>query len=60
MKFLCSYKLDNNSEYSSSEAIILGHFYRHNGLWKFSADGVGTKERSIEEISKNSALKVLY
>lgn len=57
---LCSYKLDNNSEYSGSEAIILGHFYRHNGLWKFSADGVGTKERSIEEISKNSALKVLY
>lgn len=56
---LCSYKLDNNSEYAKSESIILGHFYKHNGMWKFSADGLGTSERSIDEISKNSAIRVL-
>lgn len=56
---LAEYKLDNNGEYEKSQAIVLGHFYKHNGIWKFSADGVGTTERSIDEIATGSALSVL-
>lgn len=56
---LCSYKLDNNTEYAKSQAIILGHFYKYNNLWKFAADGIGTSERSIDEIASNSAVSVI-
>ena len=56
---LAEYKLDNNGAYEKSQAIVLGHFYKHNGIWKFSADGLGTTERSIDEIAHGSALEVL-
>lgn len=56
---LASYKLDNNAEYSKCEAIILGHFYKKDNKWKFSADGRGTMESSIKEIAMNSALDVI-
>lgn len=56
---ICSYKIDNNIEYDKFQAIVLGHYYKHNGIWKFSADGMGTTERSIKDISKGSALQVL-
>lgn len=56
---LASYKLDNNAEYSKCEAIVLGHFYKKDGKWKFSADGKGTQESSIREIAQGSALKIL-
>lgn len=56
---LAEYKLDNNSEYEKSEAIILGHFYKHGGVWKFSADGIGTTERDIYDIAKGSGLEVI-
>ena len=56
---IASYKLDNNPEFVGREAIVLGHFYRHNGGWKFSADGITSTERSISEIAKGTALKVI-
>lgn len=56
---LASYKLDNNQEFEKFQAIVLGHFYKHKDQWKFSADGIGSAERSIDEIAKGSALSVL-
>lgn len=43
----------------TGEAIILGHFYRKDGWWKFKADGICSNERSIDEIARNSAVNVL-
>ena len=56
---LASYKIDNNEDYEGNEAIILAHFYRHNDLWKFAVDSIGSSEKSISEISKGTALKVI-
>lgn len=43
----------------TGEAIILGHFYRKDGWWKFKSDGICSNERSIDEIARNSAVNVL-
>lgn len=56
---LASFKLDNNKEFSDKEAIVLGHFYKHNNKWKFSADGIGSKETSIRNIALGTALNSL-
>lgn len=56
---IVSYKLDNNQEYSGCEAIILGHFYKKDEKWKFSADGIGTGECSIRDIANGSARRVI-
>lgn len=56
---LASFKLDNNKEFSEMEAIVMGHFYKHNDNWKFSADGMGSKEKSIKEIALGTALSSL-
>lgn len=52
---LASYEATN----MDGEAIVLGHMYRKDGWWKFKADGVCTHEKSINEISMNSAKEVL-
>lgn len=41
----------------TGEAIVLGHFYRKDGWWKFKADGLCSDEKSIDEISRGSAYK---
>lgn len=56
---IASYKLDNNKEYDKCKAIVLGHFYKHNGVWKFSVDGEGTTDSSISEMAKGIAKEVL-
>jgi tellurium resistance protein TerZ len=56
---IASYKLDNNKDFEGDVAIVLGHFYKHNNSWKFSADGIGTKEKDISTIAKGSARKVI-
>lgn len=43
----------------TGEAIVLGHFYRKDGWWKFKADGLCSDERSIDEISRGSAYKAI-
>lgn len=55
---LVSYKIDNNEEYSKDETIVLGHFHKVGDRWNFTADGIGTKEKSVQEISMNSAKNV--
>ena len=51
------------ASYEASEmkgkAIVLGHFYRKDGWWKFKADGVCSDERSIDQISNGTAKSVL-
>lgn len=56
---IASYKLDNDKDFDSCQAIVLGHFYKHSGIWKFSADGIGTKERDINSIASGSALDAI-
>ena len=53
--FLASYE----AEKMNGEAIVLGHFYRKDGWWKFKADGICSSERSIDEISRGTAKDVL-
>ena len=59
LNFIEFLQATNNTEYAKSQAIILGHFYKYNNLWKFAADGIGTSERSIDEIASNSAVSVI-
>lgn len=47
------------AEKMNGEAIVLGHFYRKDGWWKFKADGICSSERSIDEISRGTAKDVL-
>lgn len=58
---LAAYRLDNNPEFNDKEAIVLGYFYKSDGSsrWKFKADGTVTKERSIKDISKGSAISAI-
>lgn len=40
-------------------ALVLGHMYRKDDGWKFSADGVCTNEETINDIGHGSAVEVL-
>lgn len=55
---LCAYNLENDSTFKGKEAVVLGHFYRSSEGWKFQADGITSREQSISEIAKGSALRV--
>lgn len=48
---LINFKLTEN--YSDKTSLIVGEIYRHNGEWKFSAIGEGTRDTSIDEIVKH-------
>ncbi|MDO4261181.1 MAG: TerD family protein [Eubacteriales bacterium] len=50
---LCKYNLTEN--YSDMTAMIFGEVYRHNGEWKFSAIGQGTKDGSLSELIRRYA-----
>lgn len=56
---LCEYNLENNQTFKGKEAIVLGYFYRFSDGWKFKADGTTSKETSIHEIAKGTALEVI-
>lgn len=47
-KEMCKYDLTEN--YSGMTAMIFGEVYRHNGEWKFSAIGEGTKDPGLGEL----------
>lgn len=47
---ICRYNLSN--DYDNATALIVGELYRENGEWHFEAIGKGTKDGSIEELSK--------
>lgn len=49
-KEICKYNL--SEKYDSMTAMIFAEVYRHNGEWKFSAIGQGTKDLSISELEK--------
>ena len=49
-KEMCRYNL--TEDYSDMTALIFGELYRHNGEWKFSAIGQGTKDTSLGELMK--------
>lgn len=44
------YNLTEN--YAGMTAMIFGEIYRHNGEWKFSAIGQGTKDPGLRELAK--------
>lgn len=59
-EILASYRLEKGSEFIGKEAMVLGYFYMtKSGWWDFKADGTTSKERSIDSISRGSALKVI-
>lgn len=45
-------KYDLTENYAGMTAMIFGEVYRHNGEWKFSAVGSGTRDGSISELAK--------
>ena len=47
---LCKYNLSEN--YDGMTAMIFGEVYRHNGEWKFSAIGQGTKDPGLVELCR--------
>ena len=49
-KEICKYNL--SEKYDSMTAMIFAEVYRHNGEWKFSAIGQGTKDLSILELAE--------
>lgn len=44
-------KYDLTENYSGMTAMVFGEVYRHNGEWKFSAIGQGTKDANIVELA---------
>lgn len=56
---LCAYNLENNATFKGKEAIVLGYFYRSGNGWKFKADGTTSKETSIGNIARGTALEVI-
>lgn len=52
-KEICKYNL--TEDYSGMTAMIVGEVYRHNGEWKFSAVGEGTKDPGLSELSRRFA-----
>ena len=49
-KEICKYNLTES--YPGMTAMIFGEIYRHNGEWKFSAIGQGTKDPGLGELAK--------
>lgn len=49
-KEMCIYNLTEN--YANQTAMLFGEVYRHNGEWKFSAIGQGSKDGSIGEFAR--------
>ena len=49
-KEMCKYNLTD--DYSGMTAMIFGEVYRHNGEWKFSARGQGTKDPGLVELCR--------
>lgn len=49
-KEMCKYNLTD--DYSGMTAMIFGEVYRHNGEWKFSAIGQGTKDSGLVELCR--------
>ena len=49
-KEMCKYNLTD--DYSGMTAMIFGEVYRHNGEWKFSAIGQGTKDPGLVELCR--------
>ena len=49
-KEMCKYNLTD--DYSGMTAMIFGEVYRHNGEWKFSAIGQGTKDPGLSELCR--------
>ena len=47
---ICRYNLSEN--YEGMTAMIFGEMYRHDGEWKFSAIGQGTRDDSIKELAQ--------
>ena len=45
-------KYDLSENYPGMTAMVFGEVYRHNGEWKFSAIGQGTRDGSISELVK--------
>lgn len=49
-KEMCKYNLTD--DYSGMTAMIFGEVYRHNGEWKLSAIGQGTKDPGLVELCR--------
>ncbi len=49
---VATYDVANDEKFSGSVAMIMGRMYRHNGTWKFSAIGDGTKDKKLEQVVK--------
>ncbi len=49
-KEMCKYNLTD--DYSGMTAMIFGEVYRHDGEWKFSAIGQGTKDPGLVELCR--------
>ena len=47
---MCKYNL--TEDYSDMTALVFGEVYRHNGEWKFSAIGQGTKDKDLGELAR--------
>jgi len=45
-------KFDLTDDYSKHTAIYVAELYRHNGEWKFSAIGVGSKDTSVKDMTR--------
>lgn len=52
-KELCRYNLSD--DYEGMMALVFGEMYRHNGEWKFSAIGQGTKDPGLGELAARFA-----
>lgn len=48
----CKFNLSDRSLYDGKTAMIFGEIYRHNGEWKFSANGIGSNDNSIAEMGR--------
>lgn len=46
------YRYNLTEDYDGCTAMIFSELYRHNGEWKFSAIGQGTKDGSIAELAR--------
>jgi len=46
---VASYKISKEPSFSGNVVMIMGVFYKHNGVWKFNAVGTPTKDKNFEE-----------
>lgn len=50
-KEFCRFNLSDRTVYANKTAMIFGSIYRHDGEWKFAADGTATDDCSIAELA---------